>query len=368
VGALADIIRRHGPAYVQKFGLHMPQPHRRVLRDLALCRTPEAGGQLWHCPKCGQKHTACHSCGNRHCPTCGGDDARAWLERQLALQLPVCYFLVTCTVPAQLRRAIASKPKEWLSRLFQASSSSLMDLCLNRKWFGAVPGVTALLHTWTRAGLYHPHIHFVVTGGGFDKDGFWRWPKSGFLVPAPTLSVLYRERFKESLKKADPKVFATIPDKVWKTDWVVDVKNVGDGSHALKYLSRYIYRVALTDSSILRHDETQVTFRYRDSETGKSHKTVLPVFTFLHRFLQHVLPRGFVKVRYYGLHHPANREKLALARAALYLHLQQPLPPAPAPAPEKPPLRCSSCNTALVPGIMFLPGQLPPSHAPPYSQ
>lgn len=365
MGALADIIRRHGPAYVQKFALRMPQPHRRVLRDLARCRTPKAGGQLWHCPKCGQQHTACHSCGNRHCPTCGGDDARLWLDRQMQLQLPVPYFLCTFTVPEELRKIIASKPRERFALLYKASSSSLIDLCLNPKWFGAIPGITAVLHTWTRALSYHPHVHYLVTGGGFAKDGSWRWPKRGFLVPAPSLSRIFRERFKEGLKKTAPEIFATIPVKVWKIDWVVDVKNVGDGSNALKYLARYIYRVALTDSSILHHNDSSVTFRYRDSDTGRSRKMVLPVFDFLHRFLQHVLPKGFVKVRYFGLHHPANRKKLALARAALYLYLKQPIPPPPPSAPEKPPLRCSACKTVLIPGQLFQPGQLPPSQAPP---
>lgn len=365
MGALADIIRRHGPMYVQQFGSRMPPPHRRVLCDLARCRTPDAGGQLWHCPKCGQQHTACHSCGNRHCPTCGGDDARFWLERQMNLQLPVPYYLCTCTVPAELRQVIASKPGKRLSLLYNASSSSLLDLCLNPQWFGAIPGITAMLHTWTRAQVYHPHIHYLVTGGGIDKKGVWRWPKRGFLVPAPTLSRLFRERFKAGLKKSDPEVFATIPARAWKIDWVVHIKNVGDGANALKYLARYIYRVALTDSAIIHHDETSVTFRYRDSDTGRSRKMTLKVFEFLHRFLQHVLPKGFVKVRYYGLHHSANRAKLALARAALYLHFKQPLPPPPPPVREKPKPRCSSCKTLLVPGPQFKPGQSPPTHAPP---
>lgn len=283
----------------------------------------------------------------------------------MALQLPVSYFLVTCTVPEEVRQAIASKPRELLSRLFESSSSALMDLCQNPKWFGATPGVTAMLHTWTRAMLYHPHIHYLVTGGGFDKTGAWRWPKDGFLVPSHALSSVYRARWMAGLKKLDPAAFAAIPNKVWKTDWVVHVENVGDGSNAMKYLSRYIYRVALTDSAILHHDETSVTYRYRDSDTGRYRKMTLPVFKFLHRFLQHVLPKGFVKVRYFGLHHPANRQRIALARAVLYLHLKQPIPPPPPLRPEKPPLRCSACNTPLVPGELFRAGGLPPSHAPP---
>lgn len=365
MGTLADIIRRHASAYVQQFGSRMPLSHRRVLRDLARCRTPEAGGQLWHCQTCGQTHAACHSCGNRHCPTCGGDDAQRWLDRQMALQLPVAYFLCTCTVPEELRMSIASKPRTGLALLFQSSSSALMDLCLNLKWFGAIPGVTGVLHTWTRAIAYHPHIHYLVTGGGFDKTGTWRWPQNGFLVPEHALSRVFRARFKAGMQRLDPEAFTAIPEKVWKTDWVVHIKSVGDGGKALKYLARYIYRVALTDAAILYHNETSVTFRYRKADTGKSASMTLPVFPFLHRFLQHVLPKGFVKVRYYGLHHVAHRHTLALARAALYLHLKQPLPPPPpAPAPKSPHC-CPVCKNPMLPGQQFRPGQLPPSHAPP---
>lgn len=204
MGTLADIIRRHGPSYVQQFGDRMPPPHRRVLRDLACCRTPEAGGQIWHCRKCGLAHPACHSCGNRHCPTCGGDDAKLWHDRQMTKLMPVSYFLCTFTVPEELREVIASKPKEWLALLFEASSSSLTDLCQNPKWFGAIPGITGVLHTWSRAMIYHPHIHYLVTSGGFDQTGAWRWPKNSFLVPAHALSLVYRERFKAGLKKNRP--------------------------------------------------------------------------------------------------------------------------------------------------------------------
>lgn len=365
MGALADIIRRHGPSYVQQFSERMPPPHRRVLRDLACCRTPEAGGQIWHCRKCGLAHPACHSCGNRHCPTCGGDDAKLWHDRQMTKLLPVTYFLCTFTVPEELREVIASKPKEWLALLFDASSSSLMDLCQNPKWFGAIPGITGVLHTWARSLIYHPHIHYLVTGGGFDQTGAWRWPKNGFLVPAPALSSVYRARFKAGLKKIDPLLFATVPEKVWNTDWVVDVKGVGNGEKALKYLTRYIFRVALTDASITHHDDNHVIFRYRKSDSGKSASITLTPFKFLHRFLQHVLPKGFVKVRYYGLHLPARRKTLALARAALCLHYQLPIPATPPPAPPKPQPCCPVCRIPLVPGMRFRPGQMPPSHAPP---
>lgn len=364
MSALADIIRRHASGYVQSFGDRIPPGHRRALRDIARCRTPEAGGQLWLCPRCGTAHPACHSCGNRHCPTCGGDDARAWVDRQLQLQLPVSYFLVTGTVPESLRGVIRSHPRTLLPLLFHASASALTDLCRNPQWFGATPGITGVLHTWSRALVYHPHIHYLVTGGGIDRAGAWRVPDRGFLVPAHALSKVFRARFMAGLARLHPEIPPTLPSAIWNTDWVVDIKNVGAGDQTIKYLGRYVYRVALTNSAILHHDDTTVTFRYRPSDTRKTRKLQLPVFEFLRRFLQHVLPKGFVKVRYYGLHHPAHRRALALVKAQLHLQQAVPLPPPPPPA-VKPLPRCPDCHTVLVPGPRFRPGAMPPSTGPP---
>ena len=218
--------------------------------------------------------------------------------------------------------------------------------------------------------LYHPHIHFLVTGGGIDASGAWRQPLHGFLVPAHALSRLFRARFMAGLKRLHPEALPALPPNIWKTDWVVDLRSVGSGEKTVKYLARYICRVALTDSAILHHEDSgpsaqaTVTFRYRRSDTGKSCRLSLPAFEFLHRFLQHVLPKGFVKVRYYGLHHPAHRSALALARAHLYLRLGQPIP-APALPSAKPPLRCLHCRAQLVPGVRFRPGDCPPATGPP---
>jgi len=286
------------------------------------------------------------------------------LNRQQALQLPVSYFLVTVTVPEALRRVIRSHPGTLLPLLFQASSSALIDLCRNPKWFGATPGITGMLHTWSRALIYHPHIHFLVTGGGLDPTGAWRQPEQGFLLPAAALSAVFRARFRDGLARAHPEIPATLPATVWTTDWVVDVTSVGNGDHTLKYLARYVCRVALTDASILHHDDHTVTFRYRDSDTGKSRCLRLPVFEFLHRFLQHVLPKGFVKVRSFGLHHPAHRKTLALVRAQLHLQRGQVIPVIP-PAPPKPLPLCSACQTSLIPGARFAAGFHPPPTGPP---
>lgn len=325
---LADIVRRHGPAYRQQFGDRMSADQLRALRDIAVCRTPVLGGQRWCCPKCGQERLAFHSCGNRHCPACGADDAHAWRGRQQALLLPVPYHLATFTVPDSLRRTIRSHPRELLALLFRTASSTLLDLCANPRWLGATPGVTAVLHTWTRQLEYHPHVHFLVTGGGVAPDGSWHEPDSGFLVPVHALSKVFRARFRDGLRERCPQLFAALPRQTWSADWVVHSEPVGSGEQALRYLSRYLYRVAIANASLLRADDQAVTFRYRDSEDHRSRTCTLAPQEFLRRFLQHVLPKGFVKARAFGLHHPSKRGALTLVRLLLYWRQGQQPPPA----------------------------------------
>jgi hypothetical protein len=352
VPTVADIVRRHGPGYVQQFGARMSADQLRALRDLAACRTPALGGQRWCCPQCGEQVFAFHSCGNRHCPQCGADDARRWLDRQQALLLPVTYHLCTFTVPDGLRRLIRAHPRQLLPLLFRSASSTLLDLCANPRWFGATPGLTAVLHTWTRQLIYHPHIHFLVTGGGLDTTGAWRQPERDFLVPVHALSKVFRARFREALRAPQPKLAQHVPAALWRKPWVVHSQPVGSGAQALRYLSRYLYRVALANAAILHADAHRVSFRYRDSAARRPRTCTLPPQEFLRRFLQHVLPKGFVKVRYYGLHHPARRADLTLIRAALALRAGQPLPaPAtPTAAALRPQAcRCPRCHTPMAP-------------------
>lgn len=362
--SLAEIFRRHGPDYRARFAHRMPRDQLRAMRDIAQCRTPILGGQVWRCPRCGERRFAFHSCGNRHCPACGGDDAHRWLVRQQSLQLPVTYHLSTFTVPEALRAVIRSHPRQGLALLFHASSSTLLNLCADPRGFGATPGLTGVLHTWTRQGLYHPHVHYLVTGGGLAPDGSWREAEHRFLVPVLALSRVFRARFRDGLRRRLPQVFASIPADVWTQDWVVHSKPVGSGEHALRYLARYIYRVVLSPAAILDADDRTVRFRYRDSETGKSRVAKLKPEEFIRRFLQHVLPTGFVKVRYFGLHHPVKRRTLALVRAALCLRQGRPLPPPPA-EPEPWPCLCSVCATPMLIIERLQPRDEPFARAPP---
>jgi hypothetical protein len=345
--SLAEIIRRHGTEYRARFATRMPLDQIHAMKDIEVCRTPVLGGQRWRCPSCGEDRFSYHSCGNRHCPACGHDDAKMWLNRQQALLLPVTYHLCTFTVPEALRRPIRSFPKELLQILFKTSASSLMDLCANPEWFGAMPGVTGVLHTWTRLLEYHPHIHFLVTGAGVAPDGSWKEAEGSFLVPVTALSNVFRARFRDEFRAAKPEIFASVPSEVWKQDWVVHSKQVGGGEKALLYLSRYIYRVAVSNRHILAADDNAIRFRYRRSEDGEFREASLPPMEFLRRFLQHVLPKGFVKVRHFGLHHPSRRARLGLYRTSLYLRMNSPVPEVPAAETPKACL-CPKCSTAMV--------------------
>ena len=223
-----------------------------------------------------------------------------------------------------------------------------------------------MLHTWTRQQLYHPHIHILATGGGLGPDGAWRPAGPAFLVPVQALSEIFRARLRDALRQRHPAIFTPLPATVWRKPWVVHSKPVGAGDQALAYLARYIHRVALADSAILHHDDRLVVFRYRDGQTGHSRTARLDPQEFIRRFLQHVLPSGFRKVRHYGLHHSSKRKTLRLIQAQLAFVNSLPLPPAEQPERSPlPPLRCPNCAAPMCMHPLYLPRprRTPPSSA-----
>lgn len=347
---LGAILRAHGKPYSERFGARMSTEQRRALRALAACHTAALGAVRWHCSRCGQQAFTYRACGNRHCPACGHADAQVWLARQQRLLLPgVTYHLVTFTVPESLRGPVRSHPRELLPLLFDAAASTLLDVCRTPKFLGAMPALTAVLHTWTRQLLYHPHIHFLASGGGLETTGAWRAAPANFLVPVHALSTLFRARLRDGLRKRHPDLFTSVPARAWRHSWVVHSKPVGSGEHALGYLARYIFRVALADSAILHHDEHQVVFRYRHGDTGQVRTMRLDPQEFIRRFLQHVLPAGFRKVRHYGLHHSSKRQALRLLQAQLALTHALPLPPTEKPVRQPlPPPACPNCASPMV--------------------
>ena len=320
---MAEIIHTYGAAYQRKYGAKMLASHRRALSDLAACRTAAFGGHLYQCPACQQTHYQFHSCQNRHCPQCQWQAGQDWLDKQRALLLPVPYFLLTFTLPQPLRRLARRHQKLMYSLLFRAAAEALQQLAQDPRYVGGQLGLIGVLHTWGRQLTYHPHVHFLVPGGGLAADGqTWLPARSNFLVPVKALSRLFRAKFRLGLRAHE--VFTQVPAACWRQDWVVHAKAVGDGERALRYLAPYIFRVAIGNRRIIKADQGKVTFRYRPSDTGTPRLCTVSAEEFLRRFLQHVLPKGFVKVRYYGFFSAAWRQRLP----ALHTRLAQTQPTA----------------------------------------
>lgn len=349
---VAEVVRRYGPAYLQRFGATMPAAHRKVLRDIAACRTGALGTVLYRCEDCGRMHALGRSCGNRHCPSCQRDKAEAWLEAQIDRLLPCPYFLVTFTLPSGLREVARHHQRVAYSALFEASSESLRDLAADPKYLGTDRlGFFGVLHTWGRTLEYHPHVHYVVPGGGLNADGSrWLPSRTDFLVPVKALSIRFRAKFRDALARAGLR--EQVAPSVWRQDWVVHCQAAGDGRESLRYLAPYVFRVAIGDHRIVSCDDGQVTFTYRKVGSKRRRKLTLDASEFLRRFLQHVLPSGFPKVRYYGFLSPASGVAADLVRwlialwAGLTYHLQarraeKPLAPTPSPG-------CPICGGAMV--------------------
>lgn len=313
---VADIFREYGPQYRKKYGARLLPSHHQAMRDIERCRTEDMGGHVYRCSGCSKIHYSYHSCRNRNCPKCMNDKADAWLQKQNDFRLPVHYHLVTFTLPADLRDIALSNQKIFYSLLFKASASAMKKLAADRRFIGGLIGAMGILHTWSKALFHHPHVHYVVPGGGFDLvSGAWRPSRKKFLVPVRALSRIFRAKFRDELKKTA--LFDQVPDCVWQKEWVVHSKPVGYGEKALKYLATYVFRVAITNNRIVRLSNDQVTFRCRAPDSGKMCLQTLPVMEFMRRYLTHVLPRGFIKVRYYGLLSPVHRPTLNRVKSLL---------------------------------------------------
>ena len=318
---VAEIFRLHGAGYRARYGNRMPPSHLRAMRDIESCRTASLGGELYLCDKCNEYRYSYHSCKNRHCPKCQNDQASLWVERQKELLLRVTHFMVTFTVPEEMRRVARSNQKILYDILFRASSAALQKLALDPRFVGGRIGMVGVLHTWTRDLQYHPHVHYIATGGGLTDDGRWISSRQDFLVHVRPLGIIFRAKFRDLLKKTD--LFEQVDKRVWKKDWVVHSEPVGSGEAAFKYLAPYVFRVAISNKRILNLQDGEVTFEYKESATDQVKTSTVSAEEFIRRFLQHVLPKGFTKVRYYGLLSPANRRLHDKARLLLAVHRSQ---------------------------------------------
>src|SRR5712691_2210831 len=279
---VAEIFRLHGPAYREKVADRMLPSHLRAMQDIEQCRTAALGGQVYFCQQCDEQRYSYHSCKNRHCPKCGNEQANEWLAAQQSLLLPSNYFLVTFTLPAELRVVARRNQKLIYNLLFRTSAQALQQLAQDPRFVGGRLGMVGVLHTWTRQLLYHPHVHYIVTGGGLSNAGRWHSSRKGFLVHVKALSVIFRAKFRDELKKT--KLFPTVTAKVWQKAWVVHSEAVGSGAQAFKYLAPYIFRVALSNNRLRKLEQGQVSFSYKDSATAQLQHCTITAAEFIRRF------------------------------------------------------------------------------------
>lgn len=308
---LGAIIEKFLPALLNKRGVSGHQ--LKVLRALSSCRTPELGGSVMACNACGSMHYVLHSCRNRHCPGCQGIDKELWVEARKQELLPVKYFHLVFTVPHDLLELFRFNCEVMYNLLFEKSWETLSLFARDPKLLGAKLGAIAILHTWDQQLGFHPHVHFIVPAGGIDEDGNWKNSKQGgnFLFDVKQMSAKFSARFVEKLRrlKREGKIQKYVPRDLIKTPWVVYAKQAfGSPLSVVEYLGRYTHRVAISDARILNVSKSHVTFSWYDRKNGYQKKTeTISGVEFLERFLDHIVPPYFRRIRYYGFLSPRNK-------------------------------------------------------------
>jgi hypothetical protein len=385
---VADIFRTHGPVWRRAQAGHLSLGQLKVMSAIERCRTAALGGHVAACQDCAHTVIAYNSCRNRHCPKCQGAAAKDWLAARQAELLPVEYYHVVFTLPAPIADIAYHNKAEIYGILFKAAAETLIAIAADPKHLGAHIGMTAVLHTWGSAMTHHPHAHCVVPGGGISLDGErWISCRPGFFLPVRVLSRLFRRLFLEKLVAAheaarlrffgehhhlaDSQAFAAYLLPLRKIEWVVYAKRPFAGPEAvLAYLSRYTHRVAISNSRLLTLDDKKVTFKWKDyrAQGRERYKTMaLPIPEFIRRFLIHVLPQGFHRIRHYGLFANGGRaDNLARARRLLCIPTPQ-REPDPVTDDDEPPALsypCPACGGAMIIIETFERGQNPRGHAP----
>lgn len=380
---VADIFRAHGPVWREAERAHLSLAQLKVMSAITQCRTAALGGHVLRCEDCGTEQVSYNSCRNRHCPKCQSSAAQRWLEARQADLLPVEYYHVVFTLPAAIADIAYQNKSALYGLLFDIAAETLLRIAADPKHLGANIGATLVLHTWGSALTHHPHVHGIVPGGGLAPDGSrWVASRPGFFLSVRVLSRLFRRRFLEELQRlhdsgvlrffgehaalTEPAAFKDWLAPLRKCEWVVYAKRPFAGPQAvLAYLSRYTHRVAISNSRLLAMDERGITFRWKDYRASKRgqgktrHKAMtLSPQEFMRRFLLHVLPTGFHRIRHYGLlANSHRRDNLALARELLHA---APTPPGEseddAPVAPAPTFVCAHCGHAMVVLQIFLRG------------
>ncbi len=376
---VAEVFRRYRDAYFATYAASHEQ--HRVVRHLVACRTAALGGHLRRCEACGHEEIAYNSCRNRHCPKCQGQKQAAWLEAQRANLLAVPYYHLVFTLPQALGPLALQNKRLLYGLLFRAAAETLQTIAGDEQHLGARVGFTAVLHTWGQTLLHHPHVHCLVPGGGLSPDGqHWIPAREGFFLPVRVLSRLFRGKYLAYLRKAyrdgqlvlSGRLEALVCSSAWRVflaplheiDWVVYAKPpFGSPEQVLKYLARYTHRVAISNRRLLSLEQGQVAFRYKEYRHGQRDRVLrLAAVEFMRRFLLHVLPKGFVRIRHYGfLANRCRREKLRLCRRLLGSIVHPQPVSAPDAASCEGPARCPACRK----GPLRVLATLPPSRAGP---
>ncbi|MEO0916953.1 MAG: IS91 family transposase [Pseudomonadota bacterium] len=388
---VADIFRTHGPAYRRANAGHLNLPQLKVMSAIETCRTAALGGHVAACTKCDHQHIAYNSCRNRHCPKCQGAAALGWMEARIQDLLPVEYFHMVFTLPAQVANVAYHNKAMIYDLLFKASSQTLLTIAADPKHLGAKIGMTSVLHTWGSAMTHHPHVHVIVPGGGLTNDGRWNSCRPGFFLPVKVLSKLFRHLFLEGLARlhkagklvffgkqaelADPDAFKAHIAPLRKTNWVVYAKPPFGGPKAvLAYLSRYTHRIAISNHRLVSSTADTVAFKWKDYriKRGDRMKVMrLPTSEFIRRFLIHVLPPGFHRIRHTGfLANGIRRNRIKRIRLLLNtkLELDQVQEEEPRTVSDEPAMHriCPKCSGTMIVIETFIRGQLPKSRAPPW--
>jgi Putative transposase/Transposase zinc-binding domain len=346
---VAEIFRRYGAEFRRRHLGELTRAQRRAMSAIETCRTAALGGHVWECDHCQARKISYNSCRNRHCPKCQSLDKERWLQKRCAELLPVPYFHIVFTLPHELQAFALANPRWLYETLFRCASETLLEIAANPKHLGAKIGALAVLHTWSQTLTLHPHLHCIVPGGGLSVNGpWWVWSRKRFFLPVRVLARLFRGKFLAALKAAyqtgefklegplapyqNLDAFTALLAALYKKPWVVYSKPpFGGPRQVLQYLARYTHRVAITNQRLLRLEGDEVVFTFKDyARGGQIREMSLPVEEFIRRFLLHILPERFVRIRSYGLLANRHRQRnLALCRKLL-----RPGQPVPIPSPE----------------------------------
>jgi hypothetical protein len=347
--ALATLIERFGQAFLAQHGASALPSQRHALNALKHCRSTQGPGMLARCGDCGETRVVPHSCGHRNCPHCQHFESQRWIARQTQTLVPGSYFLITFTLPAELRPLAWSHQRVLYAALMNCAWETLRTFSQNHRHLQGCPGAVAVLHTHSRRLEFHPHVHVAMPAAALDaNNGLWRSLRKtskgdGYLFNHKALAKVFRAKFLAAVADLGLQLPSDVPDA-----WVVDCKSVGDGRKALVYLGRYLYRGVIQERDILHCENGQVTYRWRDSKTGKPAQRSVSGVEFLRLVLQHVLPKGFRRARNYGFLHPNSKRLIALLRLLVFRSCGK----APAEAgqttqPERPKLLCRCCGAAM---------------------